>query len=948
MPDEWERYRKAVQEEDAKRRAQLSAAALQRPVDAGIRAAAAVLMARFQALQPRLRTGGRGDAALFSETRQLLRDHEELRDGDCPPGSRDWEDIQSRCANLMVTLARIAWAQGRPGQANEWFTLAAEGWQALGDRAWVQQCQLEAAEASLADGKDPDVIVAALDSWLDEGAPVYRSRLLGSAARTLVEARDLVGADRLASEAAQTLNAAGFTDPVTAGSVADAFGAWLDSGHRERMPGVPSLQLTAQLNAVAIVWAKLIQVRLRLEIMPREQAVALEQELFALANRLNAEWADIFRGLQPAPGGTVARPAADSEEGIPPAQAAGSSYQQNIERIKRLLVLHTRAEKLSGHSELEEVLADLREVESEAFRASDAFAASYAAIEQADTLFKAHRIAEAAAAVNVARDRLGPGDGLDTARRQTLLVQLYRRAAAAAVIQEQFERLSELCGEGIAESENDRDKVNEPYLQDSYLRDRALLYELGVFAAWKLGDHELAVQRADLAKARGSLGWATWAGDPAGDPAAAPPPAEIAALRSQWSKLAWGQGNGADAVRRRVLWSQLMGARARGRLAAPPRLELRALQATLDPDEAIIFYYFVHSETLLVYVITPTEIAAERRILGEFRDKIDRLADDSADDLKAMEVDWLSQDVRLLSNYLLPGETAHLLADAQRLLICPHRILHQIPLHALAWQQAPLIERFAVSYIPNLTSLLLSRPAPTSTAVLSIGIDSFSPPVPPLRGAEREACQVADLYEQHARSATRLLGAEATRSGLEHLMAADKFRQFAVMHFATHGEDPADEPFEAALDLADGPVDAMNISHWTLGADLVCLAACGSGRRPAYRRLPGQDLPPGSPDPGRPPPGEELFGDEIYGLQAAFFAAGARQVLGTMWPVTDAVARLVMEAFHAGMCSSQRPEIALQAAIRQQISSGRPAFHWAPYKLIVLGRASSGHEHGAS
>lgn len=58
-------------------------------------------------------------------------------------------------------------------------------------------------------------------------------------------------------------------------------------------------------------------------------------------------------------------------------------------------------------------------------------------------------------------------------------MQIYRRSATAAETQGQFERLSELCEEGIAESEHDRDTVNEPYLQDSYLRDRALLYELG-------------------------------------------------------------------------------------------------------------------------------------------------------------------------------------------------------------------------------------------------------------------------------------------------------------------------------------------------------------------------------------------------------------------------------------------------------------------------------------
>ena len=143
-----------------------------------------------------------------------------------------------------------------------------------------------------------------------------------------------------------------------------------------------------------------------------------------------------------------------------------------------------------------------------------------------------------------------------------------------------------------------------------------------------------------------------------------------------------------------------------------------------------------------------------------------------------------------------------------------------------------------------------------------------------------------------------------------------------------------EEPGEAALHLADGRVDAMEISQWTLRADLVALSACWSGRRPVHGRVAGS----GSPGQTPAAQAEELFGDEIYGLQAAFFAAGARQILGSMWPVSDRPAAIVMKAFHAGLAAAQPPEIALQTAISQRRRAGWAAGHWAPYKLTVLGR----------
>jgi hypothetical protein len=48
-----------------------------------------------------------------------------------------------------------------------------------------------------------------------------------------------------------------------------------------------------------------------------------------------------------------------------------------------------------------------------------------------------------------------------------------------------------------------------------------------------------------------------------------------------------------------------------------------------------------------------------------------------------------------------------------------------------------------------------------------------------------------------------------------------------------------------------------------------------------------------------------------------------------------------MSDFHTGLSSSQPAETALQAAVIRQHRAGQSFYHWAPYKLITLGRPSA-------
>ena len=929
MTDPWERVRQIAGDEHAAYFEELAASAEDRPLDHEISAETMALNARRDALTARYLSGGIGDLDLRGEFELLLHDFEALRDR-CPPDGRDRESLQYFANQLMGALGGITSQQGQKGRARDWYTRAAAGWLLMGDQAAANDSRLKAAQAAVADGADVDATVTDLESELADKPPVRRAAVLVSTARILFNAGDHFAAQQRVGEAAGLLNAAGLTDPMAAGSAEGALTAWLDSGYREAMSGARWQQLPFLLVVVAVTWGNIITLRFRLGASPFEQTEPVRKDLLALVERLYKETEDIGK-RNPA----VHEPTDPPPDGETPSHAANSSFPQNIDRRNRLIALLAAYRRAGqGGAGPDDLLAGLANLELEASQAGDVWTASQAASERVAVLFPAGRIAEAEAVTAAALGRFRDADGLNTARRHALLVDFQVWAALIADKQRNVPLVSQLCGDAIAGFERERAEVHEPYLQDSYLRQRTKLYQLGVLAAWQLDDHELTLARADLTKARGCLAWAAAPSAPA-DGA---PSAQIALLRAEWSRLADAE-DGPDTINwRRTVWSRLMTAQSRvSRTVAPPALEVAALQAALAPDEAIIYYYFVGPEALLIYVITPTAVGGEVRVIEKARGRIDQLAAEIVKfgDAEEPGLERLDRDLSQLSEWLLPRDNAHLLEHARRLLICPHRILHHLPLHALDWRDGPLIERFAVSYVPNATSLLLTRPAAPSPGILSVGLGAFPSPLPPIPGAEQEAADIAAIYQRRGIPAKALQGANASRASLERLRADGGLERFAVLHLATHGDDILpEEPGEAALHLADGRVDAMEISQWTLRADLVALSACWSGRRPVHGRVAGS----GSPGQTPAAQAEELFGDEIYGLQAAFFAAGARQILGSMWPVSDRPAAIVMKAFHAGLAAAQPPEIALQTAISQRRRAGWAAGHWAPYKLTVLGR----------
>ncbi len=904
--------------------------------DPAIVAAAEPLFHRFGAIIGQVAPGS-ADPGVDAELEALLADMRMLGER-TRPGTLDRADSDTRIGRVLNQLGRSAAFRGNGRAAAGWYAQAVDLWRSLGDENEVADCLQRSALAVLASDGDVDraleLMLAELDRQLP-GPSVFRARLLAQIASVLANAGDSFDAATRISEAAAALAALGFADP-TGRSADQAAAAWIADG---RTGG----RTQATLSTVTILWASITETRIDLPPAdrPRSGTDASEamltrtlSDLAELANRLGTEAsvataridADVqalMAPLTPAPGpvqAAVPAPAPEPGRGADPPGPAPDVLAEGRRIADALIHLRERWDVTEDTPGLEAILVEAGELEQAATAARLPALAATAALLRGDTLSWLKRNDEAAEILTTACENLEQSAGIGDSERRTLLVRLLIRAAMALTMHGDFAATSAAAEKGIAIAELDRGKASSPYLQDSYLRERRRLYDAGVFAAYKLDDRDLLLRRAELAKARGSLGWL--AGPQAPDP-------EVADLEAEFRALA-ADGDPAAKARRGILWTRLMAQQARrhGTATLAP-FSLSAVQARLGPQDAVVYHYWLTRTTLLIVTIDHREVAVEKVDLADRHDDLAEMAADLA--ALSGQVGWLNQEIPPLGRRLLPQEGAALLADKRRLLISPQGFLHQLPFHAFDWEGEPLISRYAVSYIPNLTTLLAERDAPAPhRAVFGLAISTF-PTGDTLELAPAELADVTAAYDGTGTKVTTLLEGAATRERLNGLGASGQLQDYRVLHFATHGHSGSPEdPYSARLRLADGQVDGLDISQWGLSAELVVLSACQVGQRAISGR---SEAPPSGDGQG-----DALFGDEMFGLPAAFFSAGAHEVLGGLWPIKDEAALGIMPALHQHLANGLPCDEALAHAVDAYRKHAPDIYKWAPLKLVSIGR----------
>ncbi len=159
----------------------------------------------------------------------------------------------------------------------------------------------------------------------------------------------------------------------------------------------------------------------------------------------------------------------------------------------------------------------------------------------------------------------------------------------------------------------------------------------------------------------------------------------------------------------------------------------------------------------------------------------------------------------------------------------------------------------------------------------------------PLPGSRREVQAIAGFFDQRE----VYLGSDASEQILDSLRSKGELGTFTVIHLATHGKIDDRSPMNSRLLLSqdklpdptsassldgpayDGTLSAGEVmSTWKLNAELVTLSACRSGL------------------------GRQSGGEGFVGFAQAFFLAGSRSVLVSLWEVNDRATSLLMTRFY--------------------------------------------------
>jgi CHAT domain-containing protein len=568
-------------------------------------------------------------------------------------------------------------------------------------------------------------------------------------------------------------------------------------------------------------------------------------------------------------------------------------------------------------------LATAQELETKArqFGMPDFIAA--ALMRHGEILVTMARYAEAIEVLQKARAAL---KGL---RKHDLVVRILAKQAEAHGKRNDWLAASSVCEEGIKLVERYRYGVSTDYIQSGYLRSRIGLYKWGVRSAYELGNRELMLERAELSKSRSMLRHQLRNTRVSENAAQLEKRFRLISAQIDKEQGTANKKRVAELkAERQTLWDLLSIQRYREVKGTKlPVFSVAAVQAVLDADEAVVYYYWLDKQNLLVITIDQRRVEPELRTIT-----LERRKSLEVDAKTILELTLKSNKTRadkLLQPWsmLLPEVTW--LKEKRRLILSPHQVLHALPFHALTWEGAPLIQRYAVTYVPNLSSLLMPYTPATQRRVLAVGIHEYQVPgypVDPLPSAESDTTKVAKLYETCNVPVVLLTGKKAREARLQQLAQTGELAKFSCLHLTTHGENiPSDTPMESRLYLQDSVVDGLEIANWRLAADLVVLSACSAGQRPIEGR--GMD---------------ELPGDDLFGLQAAFFAAGGRRLVSALWSVDAHASGPIVKEFHRYILKGDPPEVALQAAVNNFRTTAkvvlRKSLFWAPFFLAAMGR----------
>jgi CHAT domain-containing protein len=339
-----------------------------------------------------------------------------------------------------------------------------------------------------------------------------------------------------------------------------------------------------------------------------------------------------------------------------------------------------------------------------------------------------------------------------------------------------------------------------------------------------------------------------------------------------------------------------------------PGVSLPATGIASLPGDTALLYYSVLKDRVLLWTLGMGGLTSQAILYAE---------EDLAADVDAYRQSLLTahrdrgrgEVARRLYDRLVAPALSRTGPEIHVLLIAPDGPLGDLPFGALFMPSGErLVERYETALVAQLPGASVPRDTGAPASVLAVGFNGGDSQLPALAAAEREADLVSRFYTRPA----LLVGDGATGDAVRRASPGHD-----VIHVAAHARANRLMPWESRLMLAPdgaagGAVRFEAIRAWNLrDCRLVVLSACETSTA------------------------SRAHGQGLLSLASPFLDAGARVVIGTLWPVDDRASVAFMELLHRHVAAGRPPADALRAAQLTALRSDDPnlsaPFTWAAY-----------------
>ncbi|MFT4930131.1 MAG: CHAT domain-containing protein, partial [Phenylobacterium sp.] len=334
-------------------------------------------------------------------------------------------------------------------------------------------------------------------------------------------------------------------------------------------------------------------------------------------------------------------------------------------------------------------------------------------------------------------------------------------------------------------------------------------------------------------------------------------------------------------------------------------VDIKAVQAQLSP-QSLILYFDTGSSQSHLWAVSHSDIELYRlpadQILSEQVSAVLALVNGPPVVGAAKRRKKQTVAMALVADALFANTDIHW-QHFKQLIVIPDGPLHYLPLSLLTLpgQSRALVEDKPVTYAPSLAVwqqlsnrvdnhqqdkiLLVANPAMVkvegnkgsdSVASLRAGFEASELPY-----TKKEADSVMAIAGQKVSLLSR-------ENASKEQLLAQELTDYQILHFATHGLSNSDVSSLGGLVLSNS-ASANNlllvpeISNLNINAELVVLSGCKTAV------------------------GKLIDGEGLQGLSRAFFEAGGKRVIGSLWSVQDDATATLMGAFYRLLLVDKKP-----------------------------------------